>query len=120
MLSVEDRVRIEVAEMRRSNPKAPVSVSAICKACKISRASLYSWHRELVREILAGNPQNVIEIRRSDEAKEVRRTETVDRLTKENKALCLLCVELGLEVRKLKAKLEEITPGAKKGRVRKS
>lgn len=83
---------------------ARMNVSAICRAAGVSRASLYSHHPDLVREILAwgGKPRSRDKPKRQPgyllEELQADKKDLQRRLN----SLLLICVELQAEVRTLR------------------
>src|SRR5476649_2532674 len=103
-LSVEDSVRAVVHAKLHEDPARKLSISEICREAHVSRATLYANHRALVDELfpLANR------IRERTEASAASREEAAKKLLKlENQALLYLCIELQLEVRSLRARLQQ-------------
>ena len=50
-LNVRDRVQTAILFLRENNGLKAVTVSAVCRAAGVSRASLYQHHRDIVDEI---------------------------------------------------------------------
>lgn len=50
-LNVRERVQAAILFLRENNGPKAITVSAVCRAANVSRASLYQHHRDIVDEI---------------------------------------------------------------------
>ena len=96
---------IRLAELER--PEAPASISEVCRLAGVNRANLYARHESLVAEIrrarTAKKPQQQV-VCRPDRPWRESHLE----LEQRNRGLLYLCLELQLEVSRLKAKLNSM------------
>ena len=81
--------------------QAPISVAAVCRMARVSRANLYATYPDLVTEIRAHRRPKQSHHRAAVSEKADARVSTSE------KALLYLCLELQAEVFRLKARLSE-------------
>jgi hypothetical protein len=112
-LSVEQRIRAAIHATRQDDPAARPSVSALCRMANVNRAGLYAHHQDLLREIRPETRDpRTHKLHQSNEAP----TPTVGSTVTEQ-ALLLLCLELQLEVRALRALAPRVVKGRKRPRL---
>lgn len=104
-LSVEQSVRAVVLARLSADPTKILSVSEVCREANVNRTSLYVHHRPLIDELFPCRHSTRREP--SKNLKTPKRDDTLRKLKHENKALLYICLELQLEVRSLRARLQQ-------------
>jgi len=102
-LSVEDSVRAVVHAKRHADPLGKLSISEVCREANVSRATLYAHHRSLIDELF---PHTKKDRTTAESSAPSKRADSERELKLENRALLYLCLELRLEVRSLRARLQ--------------
>ena len=101
-LSVPDRLRAAFQLIKSQTPTEKVSVVGLCKAARVSRATVYTHHPALLKEFKAWNRKLVAGKRPSPAADQRALKRRIAGLKLELKALTLLCVEQMAEIKALR------------------
>lgn len=105
-LSVVERIDAVLTLHEAENPGAPLSVSDLARRAKVSRANLYTSHKDIVQRLARRRPESQprAPITESVGGDEELRAE-VCQLRRANKALLLINAHLNQEVASLNRRL---------------
>lgn len=113
-LSVVERVRAAISYLTNERGLGNVSVSDVCRAARVNRASLYAWHRDIVDEIRTARKGT--HLPRASRGKETQRNldaaAKLRELDSKYRALLQLCLEQQAEIRSLRLQLDSLVDEA--------
>ncbi|HKU28268.1 MAG TPA: hypothetical protein VJQ54_22565 [Candidatus Sulfotelmatobacter sp.] len=107
-LSVRERVEAALKIARCENPHSRISVSELSRLAGVSRANLYSSHRDIVASLKPGSGKGQLSRRSADLSEKLKqiRMELRDEVRK-NRALVYLLIELRAELQRTRNQLVE-------------
>jgi AcrR family transcriptional regulator len=113
-LSVVERVRAAISYLTNERGLGNVSVSDVCKAARVNRASLYAWHRDIVDEIRRAKESARLSHQSRGEGAQGKRDAAtkLKQLDSKYRALLLLCLEQQAEIRSLHLQLDSLVDEA--------
>ena len=110
-LTIPEKVRAAVKLLKPTVARGKLSISAVCRAAGVSRASLYEHHRDLVNEILErprGKSRDALQAQSSAAARVRELSKALKESEAKYQAVVAVCIELTAELRALRLQFESV------------
>lgn len=117
--SVEDRVHSAIAVLRSNDPNRRIAITELCRAAGVNRANLYANHPELLAQLNERPKKIIVSCTQSIRQAEKRLSELVSSQTEIITSLRYACLELYMELHRVRQQMVEMERGAKEKRSRK-